>query len=87
MSRFYFNLREDDELISDDEGIELPTLESARAAAIRGLADCARDAICNADRAGIAVEVLDGGRKPLFVARLVFEVTLSQREDAARSDG
>ena len=59
MSRYYFNLREDDEVVSDEEGVELPTIESARDAAIRGLADCARDAICNAGRARIAVEVLD----------------------------
>jgi hypothetical protein len=85
MSRYYFNLREDDELVPDDEGVELPTIESARDEAIRGLADCARDAICNASRARLAVEVLDGGRKPLFIAKLVFEVTLLYREDTNQS--
>jgi hypothetical protein len=81
MSRYYFNLREDDELIPDDEGVELPTMESAREEAIRGLADCARDAICNAARSEVAVEVLDGERKPLFIAKLVFEVTLSYHRE------
>jgi hypothetical protein len=82
MSRYYFNLREDDELISDDEGVELPTIESAREAAIRGLADCARDAIRGSGRARIAVEVLDGERKSLFVAKLVFDVMISQSDDS-----
>ena len=81
MSRYYFNLREDDELVPDDEGVELPTIESAREEAIRGLADCARDSICNVARSEVAVEVLDGERKPLFIAKLVFEVTLSYLRD------
>ena len=85
MSRYYFNLHEDDEFVADDEGIELPTIESARDTAIRGLADCARDAICSAARSRIAVEVLDGAGKPLFTAKLVFAVTLSDEEDANRS--
>ena len=85
MSRYYFNLREDDELIPDDEGVELPTIESARDEAIRGLVDSARDVICNAARAELAVEVLDDGRKPLFIAKLVFEVTLLYHEDTNQS--
>jgi hypothetical protein len=85
MSRYYFNLREDDELVPDDEGVELPTIESARDEAIRGLADCARDAICNAACARIAVEVLDGGRKPLFIATLNFQLTLLYHEETNRS--
>jgi hypothetical protein len=85
MSRYYFNLREDDELIPDDEGVELPTIQSARDEAIRGLADCARDAIRNAVRAELAVEVLDDGRKTLFIAKLVFEMTFLYHEDTNQS--
>ena len=82
MARYYFNLREGDELIADDEGLELPAIESARNEAIRGLADLTRDAICNSARGDLAIEVVDDERKLLFVARVVFEVALLGHESA-----
>jgi hypothetical protein len=82
MARYYFNLREDNEVIPDDEGVELPTIARAREEAIRGLADSARDAIGDAGRRELVVEVLNDERQPLFTAKLVFELTILPHEDS-----
>ena len=86
MARYYFHLREGDELIPDDEGLELPGIERARDEAIRGLADFAHDAICNFTHRTLAIEVVDDNRKLLFIAKVIFEVTLLDYENAFASD-
>ena len=82
MPRYYFNLREGDELIPDKEGVELPTISGARAEAFRGLADCVRDAICNISSGALAIEVADAAQNVLFVAKLVFATELVVKSDA-----
>lgn len=44
MARYYFDIRDGDELAPDDEGIELPSIERVQEEAARSLADMARDA-------------------------------------------
>ena len=62
MSRYYFDMRQGDEIASDEEGLELPTIESVQEEAARSLADMARDAV-QTDRHGtrrpMAIEVRD----------------------------
>jgi hypothetical protein len=86
MPRYYFNLRDGDELIPDHEGMEHPTIESARNGAIRGLADCARDAICNVSRGNLVIEVVDGLGSFLFAAKLAFATELLERDDATATE-
>jgi hypothetical protein len=52
MGRYYFDLRDDNGITVDDEGMELPGLERAREEAARSLADMARDAIVSEDGLG-----------------------------------
>jgi hypothetical protein len=44
MKRYFFDLRDGDELTPDDEGVELSTMEAVQEEAARSLADMARDA-------------------------------------------
>ena len=44
MKRYFFDLRDGDELTPDDEGLELSTMEAVQEEAARSLADMARDA-------------------------------------------
>jgi hypothetical protein len=44
MKRYFFDLRDGDELTRDDEGLELSTTEAVQEEAARPLADMARDA-------------------------------------------
>jgi hypothetical protein len=62
MPRYYFDLREGDDLAPDEEGLELPSIERVQEEAARSLADLARDAVRrNLDRAAhqMAIEVRD----------------------------
>jgi hypothetical protein len=43
MKRFYFDIREGDEIIPDEEGLELSTIEKVQEKAARSRADMARD--------------------------------------------
>jgi hypothetical protein len=42
MRRYYFDLREGDDLAPDEEGLELPSIEQVQEEAARSLADMAR---------------------------------------------
>lgn len=45
MRWYYFDIREGDEIFSDEEGLELSTVEKVQEEAARSLADMARDAV------------------------------------------
>jgi hypothetical protein len=86
MPRYYFNLRDGDDLIPDDEGVELPAIQGARNEAFRGLADCARDAICNVSGGKLVIEVADNLQNVLFVAKLAFTTEFLEHGDASVGD-
>jgi hypothetical protein len=58
MPRYYFDMREGDEIASDEEGMELDTLEEVQEEAARTLADMAKD--------GIRGGRTNGARGPMF---------------------
>ena len=43
MGRYYFDLRDVDRIVVDDEGIELPDMEAVQKEASRSIADAARE--------------------------------------------
>jgi hypothetical protein len=57
MPRYYFNVRDGFDLDEDDEGVELPDVEAAKAEAIATVEEL-RDEL-GADAAGIELEVTD----------------------------
>ena len=77
MPRFYFDLRDGDELAVDEEGLELPDIRAVQAEAAISLADMARDAIHNSPLVArahhMAIEVRDG-TSPVMQVRFSFEV-------------
>lgn len=74
MPRFYFDSRDGDLFIRDDEGLDLDTVEQARDEATAGLADLAKDAIPGGVRRELAIEVRDGTDRRIIRASLWFEV-------------
>ncbi|QFU16521.1 DUF6894 family protein [Microvirga thermotolerans] len=65
MPRFYFNIRDGYELDEDEEGIELPDLEAARAEALATVEELRGQL---ADAANIELEIADeSGRRLLTV--------------------
>ena len=60
MARYYFHIRDGFDLISDDEGMDLPDVQSAWAEAHASADDLERAAIGNAVNSGpCAVEIAD----------------------------
>lgn len=74
MPLFYFDIRDGDKFIRDEEGIEMPGLEAARDSAARTLADMARDVLPGPTLREMAVEVRDEAKEPLLRAALRFEI-------------
>ena len=74
MPRYYFDHRDGNTFISDDEGLEFDGVEAARNEATRALADAAKDALPGAVRREIVIEVRDEASRPLLRAPLWFEV-------------
>lgn len=76
MKRYFFDLRDGDELTPDDEGVELSTMEAVQEEAARSLADMARDASCRRDNGAghrMAIEVRDD-TGPVLQAKFTFQI-------------
>jgi hypothetical protein len=76
MKRYYFDLREGDEIFPDEEGLELSTIEKAQEEAARSLADMARDAVRSRGSGPgqlMAIEVRDESG-PVFNLKFMFEI-------------
>lgn len=75
MHRYYFDSRDGDSFIEDDEGLEYPNIELARDAATAALADMAKDVLPGSLRRELAIEVRDEHRELLLRTCLVFEAS------------
>ena len=67
MTRYFFDILADDEIVPDEEGMNLPDLQAAVREATDSLADLARYPVRSEDfqRLAISVRTLDG---PVFKA-------------------
>jgi hypothetical protein len=65
MPRYYFDLRDEQGLARDEEGLELASARAVQAEAAKSVADMARDAILAAPLTGgrqtMAIDVRDAG--------------------------
>jgi len=71
VTRYYFDIRDDSGLYSDEEGLEFETQRDAEVEAALALADLARDLAITDERQDVAVEVRAGTQR-VFQAALVF---------------
>jgi len=60
MKRYFFDIRDGDNLAVDEEGMELPDVQAAQEEAALSLADMTRDRISRKPRWHVAIEVRDG---------------------------
>jgi uncharacterized protein DUF6894 len=78
MPRYFFDLREGDESVPDEEGLELSSIERVQEEAARSLADFARDAARRVTQDGKAhqmtIEVRDDNG-PLMQVRFTIDVS------------
>ena len=89
MPRFYFQSWDGERALDDENGIELESLEEARAMAVLALAELAREILPQAcDGRTIKLCVLDGGAVPAFAFRLTFEASArSELAPAGKPEG
>jgi len=77
MRRYFFDIREGDEFIPDEEGEELSDLDAVQDEAARALADMAKDGLRARHRNGsprhLAIEVRDEFG-PVMLATFSFEI-------------
>ncbi|KRR02058.1 DUF6894 family protein [Bradyrhizobium valentinum] len=59
MKRYYFDIRDGSQFIRDDEGAELPNIDSAREEATTALSEMAREWVRGRPQHRISVEVRD----------------------------
>jgi len=77
MSIYYFDLRDDDKLVPDDEGTELSSMDEVQNEAAYALADMLRDQMPITNGNGLSrdliIEVRDTGGL-VMLARFAFEI-------------
>ena len=65
MPRYYFDMRDADGVVPDEEGMELGTMKAVQQEAARALAYMARDAIGEYPNGPMAIEVRDDNSRCL----------------------
>ena len=76
MIRYYFDMREGDSIATDEDGLELASIEAVQEEAARSLADMARDAVRKRnDGAGhqMSIDVRDD-TGPVLQVKFTFEI-------------
>jgi Domain of unknown function (DUF6894) len=76
MKRYYFDLRDDDSLAVDEEGLELPGIQAVQEEAARSLVDMTKSAVAALQSSSgrhMAIEVRDD-TGPVLQVRFTFEM-------------
>lgn len=73
MALYFFDTRDDDELILDELGLECANLEAVKVEAAKSLAELARDVLPGSLRRRLRVDVHDEDRCPVMIAEMTFE--------------
>jgi hypothetical protein len=73
MTRYFFDTRDDDEVILDDVGLECQDLEVVRTEATASLAELARDILPGSTKRRLRVDVRSDDHRPVLTVALTFE--------------
>lgn len=74
MPRFYFDSREGQRFIPDDEGVEFPDLDAAEREAATAAAEMGRDRLPRGDTRDITIEVRNEHRQRVLTVRVAMEI-------------
>lgn len=74
MPRFYFDIRDGERCIADQDGLEFEGLAAAEADAVRTLTEMLKDALPNGRTRELAIAIRDEADRALTTARLCFEM-------------
>ncbi len=76
MARYFFDSRDENDVIVDDVGLELPDLEAVKRCASKALAELALDVLPGADRRCLGIDVRDELSRPVLMTELTFEARI-----------
>jgi hypothetical protein len=77
MAKYYFDLRDNDLIYPDEDGMEQSSLAGVRAEAIDTLAEYVRSTLRDESRHTLRVKVRDEDSRPVLQAVMVFELDIS----------
>ena len=83
MPRFYFDIREGESLVPDEDGLEFPTIMAARDDVSRTLGQMMKEAMPDGQHHDMAVEVRGDDKRPLLKVQITFEVQPLARDEPA----
>ena len=73
MDRYYFDTRDDGEVVTDDVGLEVADLETVKVIAAKGLAEMAVDVLPGSSERCLGIEVRDVQSQPVLTTELTFK--------------
>ena len=73
MDRYYFDTRDDGEVVTDDVGLEVTDLETVKVIAAKGLAEMAVDVLPGSSERCLGIEVRDLQSQPVLTTELTFK--------------
>ena len=74
MRRYYFNVRDDEKLTPDDEGLQFGDVAAAREETARAIAEMLKDVMPDGAERVITIEVRDEDNRPLFRTTVRYQV-------------
>jgi hypothetical protein len=74
MPIFYFDITDGSKESRDADGLEYPSLEAARAAALSTLGEIARDELPDGDERDFSASIRDESGRVLLIARLTLTI-------------
>jgi uncharacterized membrane protein len=75
MPLYFFDTRDNEIFIKDDEGLDYPDLDAVKVDTAKALAELAKDVVPGSLRRELAVEVRDESG-PVLIARMIFEALI-----------
>lgn len=76
MPWYFFDTRDDDDIIIDEVGVEVADLEAVKKMAARGLAELALDVLPGSTERVLGIDVRDEQSAPVLSAELIFKAKM-----------
>jgi hypothetical protein len=76
MALYFFDTRDNDDVVVDDVGVELPNLDAVKVVAARSLAEIALDVLPGSLRRTLGIDVRNAEGRPVMITELIFEARI-----------
>jgi hypothetical protein len=73
---YFFDTRDNDAVVADDVGLELPHIDAVKVQAAKSLAELALDVLPGSLRRSLRVDVRDAEGQPVLITELIFEARI-----------